>query len=229
MFESNVPSNFSIDPIATTNYLINRLPKKNLNYEIPLKTLSRYLPIPPSHNLQPRAFGCIDYGSIKRVSTMYVHIPKHKKTKLNPCVVNFVFVGYEIHKKGYRCFDAITSGLYTNMGSDFQESELYEKNHSSGQGENTMDSLGWLICPNLSKPPNDPSPIDTTNTTILTKVHIDAQKEVVELALSTSPHRHVNLEYDTPVISPNLLDVSSSLIQPECISMNCDVQNQSKL
>lgn len=42
MIESNVPTTYWPEAIATANYLINRLPTKILKYQTPLNTLAKY-------------------------------------------------------------------------------------------------------------------------------------------------------------------------------------------
>ena len=67
MIDSKVPKYFWPEAIATSIYLINRLPTKTLNMKTPLDTLSKQAKIPEHLNLQPEVFGC----------SVYTHIPKH--------------------------------------------------------------------------------------------------------------------------------------------------------
>ena len=62
-----------------------------------------------SHNLPPQVFSCV----------VYVHLKKWDRNKLQPRAVKCVFVGYGVHKKGYRCFDPVHDKMYTTMDCDF--------------------------------------------------------------------------------------------------------------
>nr|GFB24555.1 putative ribonuclease H-like domain-containing protein [Tanacetum cinerariifolium] len=84
IIESHVPKSFWPEALATATYLINRLPTKILKMKTPLETLSEYTTIPQPLTLQPKVFGC----------TVFVHIPKSYRDKLDPCAEKCVFVGY---------------------------------------------------------------------------------------------------------------------------------------
>lgn len=135
IIESRVPPSFWPEAVATAVYLINRLPTKALQLKTPLQVLSKTAQIPLPLTLKPRIFGC----------SVFVHIPKHERTKLDPCAVKCVFLGYGINKKGYRCYDPKTRRMFTTMNCDFLETEFFYPNHLSGQGENyRLDPLSWL-------------------------------------------------------------------------------------
>ena len=142
MIESKVPKYYWPEAVATTTYLMNRLPTKILHMKTPISTLAQYTNIPPVLTLPPRVFG----------STVYVHLPKVSRTKLDPCAVKCVFVGYGIHTKGYRCFDPQSGHMYTTMDCDFLEIDYYFHNQPSDQGESSRnDPLSWLHSPILPK------------------------------------------------------------------------------
>ena len=124
------------EAVATAAYLTNRLPSKPLHYKTPLATLASFVSIPPSHSLQPRVFGCV----------VYVHLPPHTRTKLEPRALKCVFVGYGIQQKGYRCYDPVHNRMYTTMDCDFFEQSYYYT-QPRPQGENTSDDLSWLLYP----------------------------------------------------------------------------------
>jgi hypothetical protein len=78
--------------------------------------------------LPPKIFGCV----------AYVHLHKNQRTKLDPCAVRCIFLGYAQHEKGYRCYDPATRRLYVTMDVTFLETEYYFQepgSHSSLQGE----------------------------------------------------------------------------------------------
>ena len=83
------------DAVMTTVYLMNQLPSQVLHYKTPLQVLAQHMTLPSVLMLPLRKFGCVTY----------VHIHKNQRTKLDPCVVRCVFLGYVAHKKGYRCYD----------------------------------------------------------------------------------------------------------------------------
>ncbi|KAL6311274.1 hypothetical protein AAG906_017960 [Vitis piasezkii] len=75
-------------------YLINRVPSSSINFQTPLQALTNVVVAPTILNLPPRVFGCVTF----------VHLHKHQHTKLTSRALQCVFVGYALHKKGYRCY-----------------------------------------------------------------------------------------------------------------------------
>ena len=75
-----------------------RTPSKVIDFQTPQQKLQSLLSIPHLPNLEPRVFGC----------TVYVHIPKILRNKLDPCAKRCVFVGYSEFQKGYRFYDPQT-------------------------------------------------------------------------------------------------------------------------
>ena len=98
MLDSHVPTYLWPEAIATANYLTNRLPTKSLQYHTPLATLQTHFPIPSSHTLPPRIFGC----------TVFVHYSTRVRKKFQPRAVKCVLIGYGRNQKGYRCYDPLT-------------------------------------------------------------------------------------------------------------------------
>ena len=87
------------DTMATAVYLINRLPYKILHFKTPLQILSTHISLPSILMLPLRIFWCV----------AFVHLHKNQRTKLDPCVVRCLFLGYGLHKKGFRCYDPTTN------------------------------------------------------------------------------------------------------------------------
>lgn len=77
--------------------------------------------------LPPRVFGCV----------IYVHLHKNQCTKLDPCALRFLFLGYAVHQKGYQCYDPSTKYTYVTMDVTFLEFDSYfsPTTNSSFQGE----------------------------------------------------------------------------------------------
>jgi len=99
-----------------------------LNFNIPLQALAHHVSLPSILMLPPKIFGCV----------AYVHLHKNQRTKLDPCAVRCIFLGYAQHKKGYRCYDPATRRLYITMDVTFLETEYFFQesgSHSSLQGE----------------------------------------------------------------------------------------------
>lgn len=153
MIESQVPKTFWPEAVATSVYLLNRLPTKTLQLQTPLQKLSSLTKIPPTHSLQPRVFGC----------SVFVHIPKNDRTKLSPCAIKCVFVGYGMFQKGYRCYNPQTHQVITTTHCNFLETEYFYATHLRRQGENIAeddDSLRWLSHPDNVNPRRDISFIE---------------------------------------------------------------------
>lgn len=114
--------------VTTAVYLINRMPSKVLEFKTPLQTFSTFVPLPTIQMLPPRVFGCV----------AFVHLHKNQRTKLDPCVVRCLFLGYGVHQKGYRCYDPITRHIYVTMDITFLEFDNFNSSastNSSLQGE----------------------------------------------------------------------------------------------
>uniref|UniRef100_A0A2N9EIQ9 Integrase catalytic domain-containing protein n=1 Tax=Fagus sylvatica TaxID=28930 RepID=A0A2N9EIQ9_FAGSY len=110
-----VPSCHWGDAVATAVYLINRMPSKILHFKTPLHILSTHVSLPSILMLPPRTFGCV----------AFVHLHKNQRTKLDPCAVRCLFLGYGLHKKGFWCYDPTTNRTYITMDVTFLESENF--------------------------------------------------------------------------------------------------------
>ena len=93
-FDSNVPKFLWPEAVATAVYLINRLSTKILGMKTPLQILSSLTDIPTPLTLPLKIFGC----------SVYVHVPKHERSKFSACALKCIFLGYGINQKGYRCY-----------------------------------------------------------------------------------------------------------------------------
>ncbi|KAI3703311.1 hypothetical protein L1987_73276 [Smallanthus sonchifolius] len=147
MLESKVPKSYWPEALATSVYLLNRLPTRALNLKTPLDTLSTFTKIPPPLTLQPRVFGC----------SVFPHIPKSDRSKLDPCAEKCVFLGYGVNQKGYRCYSPQRKHMITTMNCDFLETEFFYESQQSGQGEKEhehVDSLSWLRWVPLTESPH---------------------------------------------------------------------------
>ncbi|RVX23324.1 Retrovirus-related Pol polyprotein from transposon TNT 1-94 [Vitis vinifera] len=113
------------EAITSAAYLINRVPSSSINFQTPLQALTNVVVAPTVPNLPPRVFGCV----------AFVHLHKHQRTKLTSHALQCVFVGYALHKKGYRCYHPPTRQMYITMDVVFHEDSMYFSSESELQGE----------------------------------------------------------------------------------------------
>nr|CAN70109.1 hypothetical protein VITISV_001696 [Vitis vinifera] len=93
------------EAITSATYLINRVPSNSINLQTPFQALTNAIVAPTIPNLLPRVFGCV----------AFVHLYKHQHTKLTSHALQCVFVGYALHKKGYRCYHPPTRRMFITM------------------------------------------------------------------------------------------------------------------
>ena len=89
------------------------MPIKVLKFETPLKVLFDHVSLPTVLMIPPQIFCCV----------AFVHLHKNQRTKLDPCIVSCLFLGYGVHKNGHRCYDTIAKRTYITMDVTFLESE----------------------------------------------------------------------------------------------------------
>ncbi|KAD6796631.1 hypothetical protein E3N88_07527 [Mikania micrantha] len=192
LIESLVPKSFWPEAVATSVYLLNRLPTKALNFKTPLDCLSKSASIPHSCTLEPRIFGC----------TAFVHIPKINRDKLGPCAEKCVFVGYGIDQIGYRCYNPKTSQMFTTMNVDFLETKYFYDTQLSGQGENgCMDTLSWL-----TQLPSSEG-VTTENHHITTSPSNTATQAAEQSTTEENPPNVIPEVTTTPQVEPKLEEV----------------------
>ena len=75
-----MPSHHWGDAVTIVVYLLNHIPSKVLDFKTPLQVLSTHVSLSTMLMLPPRIFGCV----------AFVHLHKDQRTKLDPCVVQFV-------------------------------------------------------------------------------------------------------------------------------------------
>ncbi|CAL8151472.1 unnamed protein product [Prunus armeniaca] len=133
---AHVPRHHWDDAIVTAVHLINRMPSGVLTFKIPLQVLAQHRPLPSVLVLTPRIFGCV----------AFVHLHKNQRSKLDPCALRCVFVGYATHQKGYRCYHPPTRRTYVTLDVTFLESELFFHDPSSNstlQEEIRNEEQNW--------------------------------------------------------------------------------------
>ncbi|WJZ83402.1 hypothetical protein VitviT2T_003088 [Vitis vinifera] len=125
LIAAKTPISYWEEAITSTAYLINRVPSNSINFQTPLQALTNVVVAPTVPNLPPRVFGCV----------AFVHLHKHQRTKLTSHALQCVFVGYALHKKGYRCYHPPTRQMYITMDVVFHEDSMYFSSESELQGE----------------------------------------------------------------------------------------------
>ena len=125
LIAAKTPISYWGEAITSAAYLINRVPSNSINFQTPLQALTNAIVAPTVPNLPPRVFGCV----------AFVHLHKHQRTKLTSHALQCVFVGYALHKKGYRCYHPPTRQMYITMDVVFHEDSMYFSSESELQGE----------------------------------------------------------------------------------------------
>ncbi|RVW37281.1 Retrovirus-related Pol polyprotein from transposon TNT 1-94 [Vitis vinifera] len=122
---AKTPISYWGEAITSAAYLINWVLSSSINFQTPLQALTNVVVAPTVPNLPPRVFGCV----------AFVHLYKHQRTKLTSHALQCVFVGYALHKKGYRCYHPPTRQMYITMDVVFHEDSKYFSFESELQGE----------------------------------------------------------------------------------------------
>lgn len=112
---AKVPHRHWDDAFVTAVYLMNRMPSRVLGFKTPLQALSEHVTLPSVLLIPPKIFGCV----------AFVHPHKNQRTKLDPCVVRCVFLGYGTNKKGYHCYDPATKYIYITIDVTFVQSKTF--------------------------------------------------------------------------------------------------------
>ena len=199
MFDTHVPVQYWPEAIATATYLTNCLPQQILNFQTPLATLNTFTPVPSSHSLPPRIFGCV----------VYVHLSSRVRTKFEPRAVKCVFLGYGPTQKGYRCYDPVHHKLYTTMDCDFFEHSPYYT-QPQAQEEIMSEDLSWLTHP-LADSQAPKEQVGTT-TDIATDIVTESSAQT-----TTPVPEHPAEQEVTPSPTAPSIDISTDHIVPSSV------------
>ena len=112
---SKTPGRHWDDVVVTAVYLMNRMPFKVLDFKTPLQVLSQHVTLPSLLLIKQRVFRCV----------AFVHLHKNQRTKLEPCALRCIFLGYGTNKKGYNCYDPNKKRVYVTMDVTFVESDNF--------------------------------------------------------------------------------------------------------
>ncbi|XP_073265014.1 uncharacterized protein [Populus alba] len=221
--DSKRSSSSKDDAISAAVYLLNRMPSKVLHFKTPLQVLSSHVALPTVLMLPPRVFGCV----------VFVHIHKNQRSKLDPCAVKCLFMGYGPTKKGYKCFDPINKRLYITMDATFIESEHLcspTVPNSALQGEcrrEELNELSWYLTALTTVSTIDNSTNPTTTSSGDSPAQVDereleeAKNDVEGIHENQLNGELVNQESQLTPLSAvpespteNNLEVSSSTVPP---------------
>ncbi|KAH9697911.1 retrovirus-related pol polyprotein from transposon RE1 [Citrus sinensis] len=124
---------------AQACYLINRMPTRVLKYQSPLEYFTLIYPSSRvTSNIQLRVFGC----------SVFVHVPNHLRSKLDPRSEKCVFLGYAPNKKGYKCFNPQTKKFHVSMDVIILENQpFFGQNSLQGEKENSEDHFWHTSTP----------------------------------------------------------------------------------
>ena len=196
-----MPSRHWGDAVATAVYLLNRMPSKVLNFKTPLQVISTHFSLPTVLMLPHRIFGWV----------AFVHFHKNQRTKLDPYTVCCLFLGYGLHKKGYRCYDPATNCVYITMDVTFLEFEPFYPSlvsNSDLQGETRSEELNWMMtlgsgAENVDAALQDVAP--ESERTRNNEVERSDEAENVEPEDGNESENDENTEFPQPLVPENSL------------------------
>jgi hypothetical protein len=90
MFDQDLPNSLWVEATSIVVYIQNMFPHAILKDKTPEEVFSRIKP-EVGHI---RIFGC----------PVYIHVPKEKRTKMEPSGKKYVFLGYSEKPKAYRIY-----------------------------------------------------------------------------------------------------------------------------
>ena len=108
LVDAKLPHRFWAEALSTAAYLINRSPTKTLGEKTPFEAW--YGKKPCVKHL--KVFGC----------TVYSHVAKDERKKLDPKAKKCIFLGYAAQRKGYRLYDTERSSVVFSRDVVFNES-----------------------------------------------------------------------------------------------------------
>ena len=110
LIQSKLPQKFWVEALSTAVYLHNRSPTKGVANMTPFEAWTGVKP----DVKHLRSFGC----------TVYAHIPKDERKKLDSKAKKCVLLGYGTETKGYRLYDPQNLRVIYSRDVKFNESEF---------------------------------------------------------------------------------------------------------
>lgn len=178
LFQSNAPKSLWGEAVLTATYFINHLPSRVLENHSPINILSKHFSETVSiRNLPPKVFGC----------TVFLHVHKNQRSKLDPRAKKCMFVGYSATQKGYKCYDPSSRRTFVSLDVTFNESEpFYKSSPTHLQGEQSKEedacsgSISFLeINTNLLDDPS-PSSFSTDDKNLETAKEVEVENVSAE-------------------------------------------------
>ncbi|PKU66222.1 Retrovirus-related Pol polyprotein from transposon TNT 1-94 [Dendrobium catenatum] len=113
---ASMPITYWPDAVATTVYLINRMPTPTTNHVALVQLMFHTKP----DYLHLRTFGC----------ECFPLIPSHSHNKLQPNSTSCTFLGYTDNYKGYQCLNNINKSIIVSRNVKFVETSFPFKNQT---------------------------------------------------------------------------------------------------
>ncbi|CAL9003170.1 unnamed protein product, partial [Prunus brigantina] len=134
MLDMSVPHHLWGHAVLSAAYLINRTPSRVLDFKTPHEVFGDHVSPVSVSKLPPKVFGCV----------AYVHVYSHQRSKLDPCALRCVFIGYSSTQKGYKCYHPPTQKVHVTLDVTFHEEVPYYVSPSSpiqGERGSELESL----------------------------------------------------------------------------------------
>ncbi|CAL9021510.1 unnamed protein product, partial [Prunus brigantina] len=141
MLDMSVPHHLWGHAVLSAAYLINRTPSRVLDFKTPHDVFGDHVSPVSVSKLPPKVFGCV----------AYVHVYSHQRSKLDPCALRCVFIGYSSTQKGYKgseleslelendVFEDAALGKETTCRTEASDRSPISEDETSGPCEETTD------------------------------------------------------------------------------------------
>ncbi|MCO5572286.1 hypothetical protein L7F22_026040 [Adiantum nelumboides] len=107
MSEKNMPPCYWVEATSTVVYIMNKTPTTTIHDMTPKEKFTGK----KSNVSHFKVFGCI----------AYVHVPDELRKKLDLKVEKYVFIGYSLEQKAYKCYNPITLQVRLSRNVVFDE------------------------------------------------------------------------------------------------------------
>ncbi|CAL8115745.1 unnamed protein product [Prunus armeniaca] len=120
MLDMSVPHHLWGHAVLSAAYLINRTPSRVLDFKTPHDVSGDHVSPVSISKLPPKVFGCV----------AYVHVYSHQRSKLDPCALRCVFIGYSSTQKEVPYYVSPSSPIQGEMRSELEslglEDDVFE-------------------------------------------------------------------------------------------------------
>jgi hypothetical protein len=113
MFDQDLPNSLWVESTSIVVYIQNKCPHAILKDKTPEEVFSGIKP----EVGRLRIFGC----------PMYIHVPKEKRTKMEPLSKKGVFVGYNENSKSYKIYVLGQRQIEVSRDVTFHEEVAFKK------------------------------------------------------------------------------------------------------